>query len=176
MGLGLAFKLFWRGLTDDAFSRKVEPFLRGESLASPPAAQIVTSPAPAKPPTRSEAVTLLEVLQREGRLIDFLKEPITSYADAQIGAAVRDIHRDCSAALDRIFGIAPLRPEGDGAPITVPARFSAAQFRLTGNVTGEAPYRGTLRHAGWQATRLQLPTWNGDPSVGQVIAPAQVEI
>ncbi|HPH29941.1 MAG TPA: DUF2760 domain-containing protein, partial [Pseudomonadota bacterium] len=36
------------------------------------------------------AVQLLAVLQREGRLLDFLLEDIDSYGDGQIGAAVRD--------------------------------------------------------------------------------------
>jgi hypothetical protein len=129
-----------------------------------------------RPPARSEALTLLEVLQREGRLIDFLKEPIAGYADAQIGAAVRDIHRDCGAAIDRLFGIKPLRTESDGAMIEMPEHFDAAQYRLIGNVTGQQPYRGTLRHAGWQATCLQLPSWNGSSTAAHVIAPAEVEI
>jgi hypothetical protein len=176
MGLGLAFKLFWRGLTDDAFSRKVQPLLHGETAAA-----VITTPPPSptavpKPPARSEALTLLEVLQREGRLIDFLKEPIAGYADAQIGAAVRDIHRDCGAAIDRLFGIKPLRTESDGAMIEMPEHFDAAQYRLIGNVTGQQPYRGTLRHAGWQATCLQLPSWNGSSTAAHVIAPAEVEI
>src|SRR5207253_6846543 len=36
------------------------------------------------------AVQLLAILQREGRLLDFLQEDVDGYADAQIGAAVRD--------------------------------------------------------------------------------------
>jgi hypothetical protein len=174
MGLGLAFKLFWRGLTDSAFAQRVEPLLRGEPVpaASPPAA----IPSAPKPPARSEAMTLLAVLQREGRLVDFLKEPIDTYNDAQIGAAVRDIHRDCGAALDRIFALKPLLDQPDGSPIDVPAGFDAAKYRLTGNVVGQPPYRGKLRHGGWEATKVQLPEWNGTPASAQVVAPAEVEL
>ncbi len=69
---------------------------------------------------RSEAVQIVSLLQREGRLVDFFKEPIDGYSDAQIGAAVRDIHRDCSALLTRVFAVEPLINTNEGASITVP--------------------------------------------------------
>ena len=172
MGLGLAIKLFWRGLTDDVFARRVEPLLAGEiSVPSP-----VAVPVAPKLPARSEAMTLLAVLQREGRLIDFLKEPIGSYNDAQTGAAVRDIHRDCGAALDRIFGLKPLLDQPDGSPIDVPIGFDAGKYQFAGNVTGQPPYHGKLRHGGWEASKVQLPEWNGTASSAQVVAPAEVEL
>jgi hypothetical protein len=121
-------------------------------------------------------LTLLAVLQREGRLIDFLKEPITGYDDAQVGAAVRDIHRDCAAALDRIFGLAPLLDQPDGSPVEVPAGFDAARFQLSGNVAGQPPYRGRLRHPGWQASKLELPRWTGQGGSANVVAAAEVEL
>jgi hypothetical protein len=40
------------------------------------------------------AVQMLALLQRDGRLIDFLAENIFAYPDAQLGAAVRS-RRDC---------------------------------------------------------------------------------
>ena len=169
MGLGLAFKLFWRGLTDSAFAQRVEPILQGD-IAPPPA------PSTPKPLARNDALTLLAVLQREGRLVDFLKEPIATYNDAQIGAAVRDIHRDCASALDRIFAIKPLLDQPDESPIEVPLGFDAAWYRLTGNVAGQPPYRGKLRHGGWEATRVHLPEWNGSATSAQVVAPIEVEL
>lgn len=174
MGLGLAFRLFWRGLTDGVFAERIEPLLRGEPApTAPPPAVIPSAP---KPPARSEAMTLLAVLQREGRLVDFLKEPIDTYTDAQIGAAVRDIHRDCGAVLERIFSLKPLLDRPDGSAIDVPVDFDAAKYRLTGNVAGQPPYRGKLRHGGWEATKVQLPEWNGTPAYAQVVAPAEVEL
>lgn len=171
MQFGLAFKLFWRGLTDRAFSQRVEPLLRGEVAPS-----AVIPPAIPKPPMRSEALTLLAVLQREGRLVDFLKESIATYDDAQIGAAVRDIHRDCAAALERLFALKPVLDQPDGSPVKVPVGFDAAHYRLTGNVAGQPPYQGKLQHGGWQATKVQLPQWTGAPSTAQIIAPAEVEL
>ena len=49
------------------------------------------SPPVVKKPS-GEPLRLLAILQREGRLLDFLLEDISSYQDAQIGVAVRDIH------------------------------------------------------------------------------------
>jgi Domain of unknown function (DUF2760) len=138
--------------------------------AAPP--QTPATPAPA----RSEALGLLAVLQQEARLIDFLKEPLEGYGDAQVGAAVRDVHRDAAAVVERFFAIRPLRKESEGAGVEVPPGFDAASVRLTGRVTGSPPYRGTLRHPGWEATRAELPQWTGHPATARVVAPAEVEI
>ena len=56
-----------------------------------------------KPPARSEAITLLAALQREARFVDFIQESLAGYTDAQIGAAARDVHRDCGTVLKRMF-------------------------------------------------------------------------
>src|SRR5262245_66406401 len=51
-------------------------------------------PKPAEPPRPSaEPIRFLNLLQREGRLVDFLLEDIQAYSNDQVGAAVRDIHR-----------------------------------------------------------------------------------
>jgi hypothetical protein len=128
-----------------------------------------------KGPARSEALTLLAVLQREGRLVDFFMEPITDFTDAQIGSAVRTVHRDCAVALERLFAIAPLRTEAEGDAIEVPAGYDPAQFRLVGNIKG-TPVRGKLSHAGWKATRCEMPEWNGHPEAALVIAPSEVQV
>ena len=51
---------------------------------------------PEPPPSPLPAVQILAALQREGRLIDFLEEDLSAYEDAQIGAAVRNIHQGCT--------------------------------------------------------------------------------
>ena len=38
----------------------------------------------------------------------------------------------------------------------VPAGFDAGRYRLTGNVTGEPPFRGRLVHPGWEATDVRV--------------------
>src|SRR5215475_8944644 len=58
------------------------------------AARVDALNQPPKPPKpNAEPVRFLALLQREGRLVDFLLEDIQAYANDQVGAAVRDIHR-----------------------------------------------------------------------------------
>jgi hypothetical protein len=121
------------------------------------------------------AVQLLSILQREGRLLDFLQEEIDAYPDAQIGAAVRDIHRGCKKALAEHVPLEPVLREAENATVRVDEGFDPARIRLTGNVMGEPPYTGTLKHHGWRTKTVNLPVLTGtaDPLV---VAPAEVEL
>lgn len=118
---------------------------------------------------------LISVLQRQGRLMDFFHEDLSAYQDAQIGAAVRSIHENCAGAIKKTIAPAAVFNKSEGQEITVPAGFDPAAIKLTGNVTGEPPFTGVLRHRGWRAGRLELPVLSvsGDPLI---IAPAEVEI
>jgi len=118
---------------------------------------------------------LLSVLQREGRLIDFFSEDLSMYEDAQIGAAVRSIQENCKNSLNKYLNPKAVIEQNEGDSVTVPSGFDPNSITLTGNVTGEPPFHGTLRHKGWRAARLELPTLSAvkDPSI---LAPAEVEI
>ncbi len=124
---------------------------------------------------RSDAVQLLAVLQREGRLVDFLQEEIADYADAQIGAAVRSVHAGCRKALAEHLEVEPVMDDDEGAAVTVAKGFDPSSVRLTGEVAGDPPFKGALRHRGWRAARVDLPTdaRGQDPNV---VAPAEVEV
>jgi hypothetical protein len=115
-------------------------------------------------------------LQREARFVDFIEESLADYSDAQIGAAARDVHRDCQAVLKRLFALQPAAPQPEGAEVEIPAGFDPSRWRLTGNVAGQPPFRGRLVHPGWEATQCQLPTWSGDASAARIVAPAEVEL
>src|SRR5262245_33081023 len=78
-------------------------------------------PGPVKP--SCEPLRLLTILQREGRLVDFFLEDVDGYTDEQIGAAVRDIHRNCRKALLEHLALEPVVPEAEGTAVTVPAGF-----------------------------------------------------
>ena len=134
------------------------------------------TPAPAVPPAPSSdrAVQLLSILQRDGRLIDFLMEDLTAYADAQIGAAARDVHGGCRQALDRYFTLVPVVDDEEGRPITVEPGADPARIKVMGNAVGKGPFRGVLRHRGWETTRTELPPLPA--SSRQVLAPAEVEL
>lgn len=120
------------------------------------------------------AVQLLAILQRDGRLVDFLMEDLAGYQDAQIGAAVRDIHGSCRTALARYVTLGPVLADAEGATVLVDRGTDAARVKLTGNVGGAPPYRGLLRHRGWEATRIELPPLPA--SCRTVVAPAEVEV
>jgi hypothetical protein len=174
----LAIRAFFRILTDEDFFHRVQQLLDPEAAAETEASrEMAPAPAPAKPPTsaRSQALDLLAALQREARLIDFLKEPIAAYSDAQIGAAVRDVHRDSAAALERMFSLKPVMQDAEGSTVEVGAG-DGAKVRLTGNVSGAPPHRGVLRHQGWQALKLELPAWSGSEPSALIVAQAEVEL
>jgi hypothetical protein len=158
----LALRCELKTLRDPAFASKVE------ALLAPPKPE--TPPKPSGAPLR-----LLALLQREGRLLDFLQEDIQSYPDAQIGAAVRDIHRQCRAALQEHLTLQPVLPQPEGSTVEVPSGFDPSAIRLTGNVTGQPPFRGTLQHHGWRVKEIKL----APPPEGQdefVLMPAEVEL
>lgn len=124
---------------------------------------------------RDGSLALLGLLQREGRLLDFLQESIDDYDDSDIGAAVRDIHRGCKKVLDDHLKIEAVMPGEEDDSITVPAGFDPGDVRLIGEVAGDPPFKGILRHHGWRVTSSQFPSLT-DGIDRRVIAPAQVEV
>jgi hypothetical protein len=136
---------------------------------------VAAAPVVAKP-ARSEAITLLAALQREARLIDLVSESLDAYSDAQIGAAARDVLRDAGKVLERAFALQPVVAGEEGQPVEVAANYETGRYRLTGNVSREPPLTGQLVHAGWEATRCELPSWTGKEQVSLVVAPAEVQV
>jgi hypothetical protein len=118
---------------------------------------------------------LLSAFQKEGRLLDFFSEDLEQYEDEQIGGAVRSIHENCKKAMSKYMASKPVVEENEGDEIVIQPGFDSNAVKLTGNVTGEPPFKGIVRHRGWKAARLDLPVLSGDrdPSI---IAPAEVEI
>jgi hypothetical protein len=157
----------------------VMAFLPGKPLPAPkPAVADAVKPAAVAVPQNSaqaEVVTLLGVFQEKGRFVDFLMEDITPYSDAEVGGVARAVHQGCQAALNEHFKIEPIRPEGEGASITVPAGYAADEFRLVGNLSGEAPFTGKIVHKGWKTTSVKLPRVLKTDHL-PAIAPAQVEV
>jgi hypothetical protein len=131
------------------------------------------APAAPPPPSPAAALHLLGLLQQEARLVDFIEEDIDGYSDEQVGAAVRSIHSGCRKVLHEHVRLQRIFAAEDGSDTVIDKGFDPAAVRLTGNVTGELPFRGTLQHGGWRATEVSLPETTIDPSI---IAPAEVEI
>ena len=171
--------LAWRILTNGTFAARVNDLLESAKAltdAAAPTAAIPTKRAAPAVPVRSDAIGLLATLQREGRLIDFLKEPIEQYSDAQIGAAVRDIHRDCGAVLERQFAVRPVLDQAEGSSVALSSRSLNGRIKLSGKVGDGASTSGTLVHHGWQSTKCEVPVWTGDSDSASIIAPAEVEV
>ncbi len=138
-------------------------------------------PAPAKPKVNKVelhndgALSLLALLQREGRLVDFLREDVSDYEDEDIGAAVRDIHRGCNKVLDDYLSLEAVMPGDEEDDVKVPKGFDPTEVRLVGEVNGEPPFKGVLRHHGWRVTKVNLPKLS-EGIDRTVLAPAEVEI
>ena len=152
--------------------------IAGDILAdfAPPAAAPAAPARAVLPPVESSdrAAQLLAILQRDGRLVDFLMEDLTPYQDGQVGAAVRDVHRGCREALDKYASLAPVLDLEEGSTVNVDGDNEPARIKVVGNVAGAPPYRGILRHRGWEVARLALPPL---PATGRtVVAPAEVEV
>jgi hypothetical protein len=124
---------------------------------------------------RVAPLQLLGLLQREGRLVDFLQQDITAFDDAEIGAAARVVHEGCGRVLAAHAKIEPVRPEPEESRVEVPVGFDPAEVKLTGSVSGKPPYRGVLRHRGWRVRELSLPEALKGHDF-RVIAPAEVEL
>jgi len=180
MGLIVATKAFCKLLFDKNLSGSFDQWAKsgGASAAAPkieskPAAK--PTPKPSKP-IRSDAISLLAALQREARLVDIVKEPLANFSDEQVGAAARDVLTNTGKVLDRIFDLQPLSDKEDGTEIETPADFDTGRYNLTGNVAGEAPYKGKLAHHGWVAKQCQLPNWTGSKASAKVVAPIEIEL
>ncbi len=165
----LGFKALLRAWGDGDFAAEVRGLLAGEKPAPPPA------PAPERITQRNDALTLLAILQREARFLDFVQESVDDYSDEDIGAAVRELHGRCAETIERMFAIRHVTSKEEGAAIEAPAGFDPARYRFTGNIPASPPFRGRLAHPGWKATRCDVPEWKGPAESATVISPAVIE-
>jgi hypothetical protein len=180
--VAIAFRCFFSillhgDLPSDIAQKQVQP-------AGPPSPMPTAAQASASRPKETErpaseafdrAVQMLALLQRDGRLIDILAENISPYPDAQLGAAVRTIHEACHKVLEHYVKLEPILNSEEDQPVTVQGGFDPAAIKLLGNVSGEPPIRGVLRHKGWQVKEVNLPPLP-QGSGRMVIAPAEVEL
>ena len=169
--------LFRSTIPDDIAQKLLKPAAEVQQAPvtnAPAASRLKEAERPASD-TFDRAVQMLALLQRDGRLIDFLAENISTYPDVQLGAAVRTIHETCRQVLDRYVKLEPILNSEEDHPVTVEAGFDPAAIKLIGNVAGEPPVRGLLRHKGWRVKEVNLPPLP-QASGRLVIAPAEVEL
>lgn len=181
----IAFGAFFSSLSNPIYAGRVQDLdqpaapVAAAPSAPPPVAPAPPAPsappAPLKTATPDAALQLLALLQRDARLIDFAQEDLAGYSDADIGGAARVVHEGCRKVLQEHFMLEPVRTEAEGSRITLEAGFDARAIRLTGNVTGQAPFQGSLSHRGWRATEVKLPQL-ADSHDARVLAQAEVEL
>lgn len=167
-----AWRLFWAVLVHG------REFVPTEALqaAQKQIAELKTKAREKVPDRFGEgAVYALVLLQREGRLVDFLKEDISPYPDADVGRAVREIHAGCVRVLEENFHLTPVVDKAEGEIMEVAAGFDPGEIKLTGAVPDAPPYKGHLRHKGWQAGKLHFPERTGKGNE-KIIQAAEVEI
>lgn len=156
-------------------SRKPMP---AEPLPAEPAKKAIEPAKPAELPpeaVHASGLFFLSMLQREGRFVDFVQEDVSSYTDEQVGAAARVVHEGCRKVVRQYLSIEPVLPQSEGDAVDVPKGFDANRIRLTGNVAGAPPFKGSLKHHGWAAKDVKLPAppTAMDP---KILAPAEVEL
>ena len=134
----LALRAFWFTLTDPEFAARVEPLF---------------SRAPTGPDLR-----VLAVLQRDGRLVDFLEEEIDGYTDTQVGAAVRDIHRGCRKSLHDYLTIEPVINGVEEERVTVPTDFDPAAVRCGRQRQRLTPFKGCSSITAGECARSTCPS------------------
>jgi hypothetical protein len=176
--LSLAFKSFFGLLFRGKLPDDVQIALNLTRRAAAPAAPA----APPKPPAQPAdgAVQILGVLQKEGRLIDFLMEDISQFSDDQVGAAVRDIHKNSRAALDRHLKLVPVIDGVEGALTRLAASGlgpkDTASLRLVGKVPADGKVEaGILQHRGYKVEKIDLPALKPGEKV-TILAPAEIEV
>lgn len=147
---------------------------------------VKTAEAP-KPQTPAEAakpadgaVQILAILQREARLIDFLEEDIAPYTDEQIGAAVRDIHKNSRTALERHVTLKPVVDGVEGTNTNLASAGLDAKDTVKLRIVGKVPAdgkvdAGVLRHRGWRVDKVELPTTPFGKKAA-ILAPAEIEV
>lgn len=189
--LWFAWLCYFKVLFDGTFAAKVQRLALGTDPEEPKRLEAKPEPKPEPQPEPKpkpekkvdqakpngipgeDALQLLALLQREGRFIDFIEEDVASFSDADIGAAARVVHTGCRKALREHVTLEPVRKEEEGAKVTLET--SPAEIKLTGNVQGKGPHTGTLRHRGWRATEVKLPTAVEGHDT-RIVAQAEVEL
>jgi hypothetical protein len=180
--LWFAFAAWFRVLFDGEFAARAHALTRApDPTSSLPKPEPSAPKAPAQTARREPAaealdgaLQLLGLLQREGRFLDFIQQDIASFGDADVGAAARVVHAGCRSALASHAQIVSVRSEAEGSRVVVEGA-DRDRVKLTGDVSGQAPFRGVLRHRGWRIEDLKLPQRVGAQDL-RIVAPAEVEL
>ena len=121
---------------------------------------------------RSEAITLLALLQRRAGLVDLIYEDLEGLSDEQIGAMARGVLDQSHQCLEECLIVSTIVDGQEGDSIEIPDAASPNRWNILGDVSSE---RGKLMHPGWIASQLELPRWKGSEENSLVISPVKVD-
>jgi hypothetical protein len=88
---------------------------------------------------------------------------------------VRSIQQDCKQAVKKYIDPRPVVDADEGQPITIEPGFDMNAVTLVGDVAGDPPFEGIVRHPGWKAGRKEIPNL-ADVRDSAVITPAEIEV
>lgn len=161
--LGPACRVFFQVLGNAAAAERVKPLLDAP----------VAAPKPAK--KSGEPLRLLRLLQRDAKMVDFLMQDIAGASDGDIAVFVRDFHPKAQKVLKEHLVLEPVLPQPEGETVEVPKGFDPSAIQPLGNLTGQPPYRGTLKHGGWRVKDYTIPA-SPEGQDELVLAPAEVDL
>lgn len=125
-----------------------------------------------RPTRRSEAITLLALLQRRAGLVDLIYEDLEGLSDEQIGAMAREVLDQSHQCLEECLIVSTIVDGQEGEFIEIPDAASPNRWSILGDISSE---RGRLMHPGWIASQLELPSWKGSEENALVISPVKVD-
>jgi len=121
---------------------------------------------------RSEAITLLALLQRRAGLVDLIYEDLAGLSDEQIGRMARNVLDETHKCLEECLNVTTIVEQFEGDIVQVPDAASPNRWDLIGDMASET---GRVIHPGWIANTLTLPGWRGSQENALVIAPVKVD-
>jgi hypothetical protein len=124
----------------------------------------------------AEVLISLNLSRRSGTVPAKAAAPVPAapVARASIGAAVRELHDQCRDAIARYVTLAPVIDGVEGTYAKAPGQ-DPNLVKFVGNVPAKPPAGGTLRHKGWRATKVDLPSLAAKQDA-TIIAAAEIEI
>lgn len=165
--LSMAIKMIFSG--EYAQSLFAQPAVEEKDKEEPtPAVEI-------KETSTDSALQLLALLQKEGRLVDFINEDVNAFSDEQVASAARVVHQGVKKCLSDHVTFEAISQAMEGESTQIPQDFNRNEIRLTGNIASNGPFNGVLVHKGWKATSVNLPSVVDGTDLS-VIMPAEVEL
>ena len=121
------------------------------------------------------AKQLLSILQKKGRLIDFLSQNLDHYNDEQVAKVARVIHDQCKKTLHTYCDIKPIYTAAENTEIMLDMSYDKYSIELTGNVNMKEKMKGKIIHQGWKIEKIMLPNITTDANLN-ILQPAEVEV